>query len=101
MMFDKMGEETKYRKIGETLDRAMSDINIIVQNPFSIKDVKYTTDEDAPGVFNANSKFIKLEIFFDDSNGSFKSAKKDALTKAEDELMRALDQLKKEKGRYE
>jgi len=99
-MFGKINEEEKFRKIGEALDKAMSDINTIVQNPMSIKDVKYTTDEDEPGVFNSQSKFLRLEIIFDDSDGRFKAAKKNALVQAEDELMRELDKIKMEKEKY-
>lgn len=100
-MFGRMNDEERFRKIGETLDKAMSDINTIVQNPMSIKEVKYNTDEDESGVFNSQNKFLRLEIIFDDSDGKYKAAKKGALAQAEDDLMKELNKIKTEKEKYE
>lgn len=103
-MFGRLESQERLAKMGTTLDRAMSDIQLIVQHPQYIMDVSYVTDEDdKTQIFDkvGQKKFIRLTIDFTDPDGEIKKSRKDSVSAAEAELLRELEELKKEKSKYE
>jgi hypothetical protein len=103
-MFGRIKAESNLEEIGLKLERAMEDINIIVRYPEKIKKVEYETSEDeTKGVFDRTKEpaFIRLIIYYDDSDGTIKADKRAILENAEKELLSELERLKKEKTRYD
>jgi len=101
MIFNKMQNQARMQEIGMKLERAMQDINIIVNHPEVIKDVKYETSEDTGMIFQKETpSFIMLKIEYDDTDGEVTKEKKGLLIDAEKELMAELEKIKKEKERY-
>ena len=102
MMFSRMEDQSRMEEIGMKLERAMQDVNIIVQHPEEIRIVTYETSEDSGTVFEKDGlKFIMLKIEYNDKRGLIAKEKRGLLEGAEKELMAELEKIKKEKERYE
>jgi hypothetical protein len=103
-MFGKMFSQERLEQMGRQLERAMDDINIIIQHPERIKNVVYETSEDkSDRIFDnkPTGNFIRLLIEYEDSDGVIKSEKRKGLANAEKELMAQLELLKKEQSKYD
>ena len=100
-MFDRMEFQERLEKLGITLEKALGDINIICQYPQYISQVVYETDENKRVFERGDKKFITLTIEFDDPKGEIKLHRKNIIESYETELLKELEELKKEKNKYE
>jgi hypothetical protein len=100
-MFSNLDAQDKLERMGIMLEKALSDIMLITQYPQNLITVNYETDDDSKRVFEkTDNKFITLTIEFKDPKGEIRSARKESVEAAEVELLKELEELKKEKTKY-